>query len=52
MTTLELLNLDFVRATLVACALLGVLSGVMAPLVVLRHCLLYTSDAADDSWFV
>ena len=37
MTTLELLNLDFVRATLVACALLGVLSGVMAPLVVLRQ---------------
>ena len=37
MTTLELLNLDFVRATLAACALLGVLSGVMAPLVVLRQ---------------
>ena len=37
MTMLELLNLDFVRATLVACALLGVLSGVMAPLVVLRQ---------------
>lgn len=37
MTTLELLSLDFVQATLVACALLGVLSGVMAPLIVLRQ---------------
>lgn len=37
MTTLELLQLDFVQATLVACALLGLLSGVMAPLIVLRQ---------------
>ncbi len=35
--TLELLQLDFVQTTLVACALLGVLSGVMAPLIVLRQ---------------
>ena len=36
-TTRDLLALDFVQATLVACALLGVLSGVMAPLIVLRQ---------------
>ena len=36
-TTQYLLSLDFVQATLLACALLGVLSGVMAPLIVLRH---------------
>jgi len=34
---LHLLSLDFVQATLIACALLGVLSGVMAPLIVLRQ---------------
>lgn len=37
MTTAELLSLDFVQATLAACALLGVLSGVMTPLIVLRQ---------------
>lgn len=36
-TTSYLLSLDFVQATLVACALLGILSGVMAPLIVLRQ---------------
>lgn len=36
-TTQYLLGLDFVQATLVACLLLGVLSGVMAPLIVLRQ---------------
>lgn len=35
--TLQLLQLDFVQTTLVACALLGILSGVMAPLIVLRQ---------------
>lgn len=35
--TSYLLSQDFVQTTLVACALLGVLSGVMAPLVVLRQ---------------
>lgn len=37
MTTGELLGLDFVQASLIACALLGALAGVMAPLVVLRQ---------------
>ena len=36
-TTQYLLGLDFVQATLVASALLGILSGVMAPLIVLRQ---------------
>ncbi|OEY24380.1 helicase [Corynebacterium sp. BCW_4722] len=36
-TTTELLALDFVQVTLVACVLLGILSGVMAPLIVLRQ---------------
>ena len=36
-TTQYLLSLDFVQATLVASALLGILSGVMAPLIVLRQ---------------
>lgn len=36
-TTQYLLSLDFVQATLVACGLLGLLSGVMAPLIVLRQ---------------
>lgn len=35
--TSYLLSQDFVQTTLVACALLGILSGVMAPLVVLRQ---------------
>lgn len=35
--TSYLLSQDFVQTTLVACALLGVLSGVMAPLIVLRQ---------------
>ncbi|MBC3178390.1 metal ABC transporter permease [Corynebacterium lujinxingii] len=35
--TLFLLSQDFVQTTLIACALLGILSGVMAPLVVLRQ---------------
>lgn len=35
--TTALLGLDFVQTTLVACALLGILSGVMAPLIVLRQ---------------
>ena len=35
--TLFLLSQDFVQTTLMACALLGILSGVMAPLVVLRQ---------------
>ncbi|QYH19260.1 metal ABC transporter permease [Corynebacterium aquatimens] len=35
--TVYLLGIDFVQTTLVACALLGVLSGVMAPLIVLRQ---------------
>ena len=36
-TTQYLLSLDFVQTTLVASALLGILSGVMAPLIVLRQ---------------
>ena len=36
-TTQYLLSLDFVQVTLVASALLGILSGVMAPLIVLRQ---------------
>ncbi len=36
-TTSYLLGLDFVQTTLVACVLLGVLTGVMAPLIVLRQ---------------
>ena len=36
-TTQYLLGIDFVQITLVACALLGVLSGVMAPLIVVRQ---------------
>ena len=36
-TTQYLLGLDFVQATLVASALLGILSGVMAPLLSLIH---------------
>lgn len=35
--TAYLLSQDFVQTTLIACALLGILSGVMAPLVVLRQ---------------
>lgn len=36
-TTAHLLSFDFVIASLIACALLGVLSGVLAPLVVMRQ---------------
>lgn len=36
-TTQYLLGLDFVQITLIACALLGLLSGVMAPLIVVRQ---------------
>ncbi|MFC5089760.1 metal ABC transporter permease [Corynebacterium aquatimens] len=36
-TTQYLLSVDFVQVTLVASALLGILSGVMAPLIVLRQ---------------
>lgn len=36
-TTQYLLGLDFVQVTLIACALLGLLSGVMAPLIVVRQ---------------
>lgn len=36
-TTQYLLGQDFVQSTLIACALLGVLSGVMAPLIVVRQ---------------
>lgn len=36
-TTVYLLSQDFVLTSLVACALLGVLSGVLAPLIVMRQ---------------
>ena len=35
--TQYLLSVDFVQSSLIACALLGILSGVMTSLIVLRH---------------
>ena len=35
--TQYLLGVDFVQSSLIACALLGILSGVMTSLIVLRH---------------